>query len=257
MSDEAFIELQEQFIQHPKIRKYFLVLPVILEHLKLDPYEKSLLYHYWASPDAHESVRQTAEITCMSPAEVWRKRQALAERGLLSILDKDGKTVIMPTDVWEANFDWARAGNAMEATAFWEMARGGNIPIIQPRKTKPKPAGDKVVGIREMQSALLFVTGRDKAIAQNWVIVSKTAKELITAGYNPQQVIKAFGPSHDSWWASDWRGKNGDRPQLSHIITLIKQANESMTQRQAGRVENTGVMEVIMPAIYSTPSDPD
>ena len=66
--------------------------------------------------------------------------------------------------------------------------------------------------------------------------IGKTAKQLVTAGYDAGQ-ITAFG----EWFKTvDWRGQRGSPPTLAQVVELIKQSVTPRTGERNNRNDNHG-----------------
>jgi hypothetical protein len=57
--------------------------------------------------------------------------------------------------------------------------------------------------------------------------IGNEAKKLTSAGYRPEQITKSYCGA-TSWWATkDWRGKQGQTPNIATINQTIKEATDS------------------------------
>lgn len=89
---------------------------------------------------------------------------------------------------------------------------------------------------KEIVGILAEVTGIDYHIKSNVGRLAKRGKEILEAGYTPEQVRICFGP-HGWWYKNDWRGKKNQRPRPEDITGLIKQAvEESYLVKREGEV---------------------
>lgn len=70
---------------------------------------------------------------------------------------------------------------------------------------------------QQMVEVLAALTGMDYHIKSNASRLGKTASELVSSGYKPENV-KAFA---QYWRNDDWRGRKGDKPKLSQVTELI------------------------------------
>ena len=68
--------------------------------------------------------------------------------------------------------------------------------------------------------------------------IAKNAKNLLAAGYTPEQVL-----IFPVWWtANDWRGKRGDVPTIGQLLEKIKQ---SLVEDHSGVVIGKEKLDVI------------
>lgn len=103
---------EEQQISDPSdLRKWRIELPNLYDDADLDPYEFRLLAHYKRVGVCTEGTITTGKKTKMSPAQVSIKRQSLADKGFIQLLEvplSDGSKYfsyrIVVVDMWEKNF---------------------------------------------------------------------------------------------------------------------------------------------------------
>ena len=76
----------------------------------------------------------------------------------------------------------------------------------------------------EMLGVLSNVTKLDYKIKRNAGRLAKPSKELLVAGYLPEQVKTFYSPG-DWWYTHDWRGQKGQPPTPEQILETIAQAN--------------------------------
>lgn len=59
--------------------------------------------------------------------------------------------------------------------------------------------------------------------------IGKAAKELLKAGYSPEDLDK-----FSAWWAAeDWRGKKGQAPTIEQVKANIQRVKEQPEQAEA------------------------
>ena len=75
-----------------------------------------------------------------------------------------------------------------------------------------------------MLGVLSDVTKLDYKIKRNAGRLAKPSKELLVAGYLPEQVKTFYSPG-DWWYTHDWRGQKGQPPTPEQILETIAQAN--------------------------------
>jgi DNA-binding MarR family transcriptional regulator len=92
-----------QTINVPSIRKYFHIVPNILDDMGLDVHEHRLITHYLRRGTCTESVRTTAEHCKMSRNTVTAARNRLEEKGLITTTRTSDGITIDVTDIWETN----------------------------------------------------------------------------------------------------------------------------------------------------------
>lgn len=86
----------------------------------------------------------------------------------------------------------------------------------------------------EMEAALIAVCHLDAQIESVAQKVSRTAKNLVLAGYTAQEILGAFM----TWWRTkDWRGRKGDIPTLHEVELTIRQALAG--SRQVGKSQQS------------------
>jgi hypothetical protein len=86
-------------------------------------------------------------------------------------------------------------------------------PSIKPSSVKPLTTAQGWIKI------LSEMTGMDYEIKSNAGQMARTARELGDAGYTPAH-LAAF----NKLWASDWRGRKGQKPTLKQITEKIGEA---------------------------------
>ena len=93
-----------QKISYPSKRKYFTIVLNLWESAGLNPYEFRLLIHYARVGNCYESVRTTARKCSISVGAVGRARDALEERGFITVSRNERRTlVIAVVDKWREN----------------------------------------------------------------------------------------------------------------------------------------------------------
>lgn len=75
-----------------------------------------------------------------------------------------------------------------------------------------------------MMSALATATGMDLKL--NAGALASNSRDLLGAGYQPEDVIKHF-TGEDCFWRRDWRGKNSAKPNIANIRQMIQAATRS------------------------------
>ena len=86
----------------------------------------------------------------------------------------------------------------------------------------------------EMLGVLSDVTKLDYKIKRNAGRLAKPSKELLDAGYLPEQVKKLYGPG-DWWYFYDWRGQKGQPPTPEQVLETIAQAKSGAGTNGNGR----------------------
>lgn len=95
-----------------------------------------------------------------------------------------------------------------------------------PRQAKPaQPENGSLQS--EMMSALATATGMDLKL--NAGSLASNAKDLLTAGYKPADVLAHF-TGEDCFWRHDWRGKNSAKPNIANIRQMIRVAVKTETE---------------------------
>lgn len=93
-------EIHDQ--QNP--RKYFAMIPNIVDDSDLDPFERTLYLHYVRVGTCNESTATTATRTKMSTGKVCEARHTLEEKGWISIgMSRYGTCEIAILDRWTEN----------------------------------------------------------------------------------------------------------------------------------------------------------
>ena len=78
-----------------------------------------------------------------------------------------------------------------------------------------------------------MVTGMDIKIKTNAGRLAKRGKELLAAGYTPEQVEQLYSPG--GWWyREDWRGQKGNPPKPENVGETIKTALDQQPKPRAG-----------------------
>ena len=90
--------------------------------------------------------------------------------------------------------------------------------------SEPQNIEEKVINFQaEMLGVLSEVTKLDYKIKRNAGRLAKPSKELLDAGYLPEQV-KTFYSLGNWWYANDWRGQRGQPPTPEQVLETIAQA---------------------------------
>ena len=93
----------------------------------------------------------------------------------------------------------------------------------------------KVINFQaEMLGVLSDVTKLDYKIKRNAGRLAKPSKELLDAGYLPEQV-KTFYSLGNWWYANDWRGQKGQPPTPEQILETIAQAASGVRANGSGK----------------------
>lgn len=90
-------------------------------------------------------------------------------------------------------------------------------------KKKPtRKQRDTVPGelFKPMVLAIGEVMRWDMKLRSNWQVIDKKAKELILAGYTPENVRTAFGGG-SRWYKDAWQAKGNKPPNLRNIVEYI------------------------------------
>lgn len=263
--EEKLLQQMEQMVRPLRGEPFCGIIPIIVLHLGLNPFQLTLWVHYFLAGAIKESLAETGERTGMSKKKAWETRQELADMGLISLEEADGKLIVAPTDIWPATFDWLYSGTLLSAAEWFKLYRDGQAPTPKRkvRRAESEPA-EKLTGVRAMQSALLEAMGRDKRIGSNWIQVAKPAKELLSAGYTVAQVLAAFGPG--GWWYKTWRGAKGQKPELYHITQNIREAittnlaapnGNGNANKNGNGHSSEGGMSINSSPIFTVPAEPD
>ena len=106
-------ETTDQYIEDVGGRKYFTMLPNLLDDAGLSPYAFRLLVHYYrvcgGNNSCYEGVRTTAKRTCMSVGKVSESRRELEQDGWIKLRAEQFKNRPAPTlvvsiqDRWKEN----------------------------------------------------------------------------------------------------------------------------------------------------------
>lgn len=88
---------------------------------------------------------------------------------------------------------------------------------------------------QRMVGALAVVTGMDVKIKTNAGRLGKRGKELLVAGYMPEQVEQLYSPG--GWWyQNDWRGQKGNFPKPENIGETISIAADQMQEQTEPKI---------------------
>jgi hypothetical protein len=90
---------------------------------------------------------------------------------------------------------------------------------------------------REMVGAIAQVCIMDLKIRRNAGRIARIAKELLKAGYIPEQIVKHYSPG--GWWyLNDWRGKKNQPPTPEQLIDTIQKATKGLATTPNGAYHN-------------------
>lgn len=85
-------------------RKYFAMIPNMVDDSDLDPYERTLYLHYVRVGHCHERTETTAAKTHMSVGQVCEKRKTLADKGWITLeTNSYGVKAVELVDRWAEN----------------------------------------------------------------------------------------------------------------------------------------------------------
>lgn len=90
----------------------------------------------------------------------------------------------------------------------------------------------------EMLGVLSDVTKIDYKIKRNAGRLAKPSKELLDAGYLPEQVKTFYSPG-EWWYTHDWRGQKGQPPTPEQVLETIAQAKDGI-RKNGRRAEPAG-----------------
>jgi DNA-binding transcriptional MocR family regulator len=92
-----------QTINVPSTRKYFFMVPNMIDDMGLDLHEYRLITHYLRRGTCTESIRTTAEHCKMNKDTVTTARNSLEKKGLITTTRTADGIIIDVTDIWEMN----------------------------------------------------------------------------------------------------------------------------------------------------------
>ncbi len=136
---------QQEIVDDASPHKYFSMIPNMVDDSDLDPYERTLYLHYVRVGECWESVRTTAEKCKMSHPTVIEKRNALAEKGWITLSEnKYGTIEVTIVDRWAENVNAYskpsdRAGSHVERSGSHTTNTGSHVepkknPVQKPNK---------------------------------------------------------------------------------------------------------------------------
>jgi len=173
------------------------------------------------------SMEQLINILHKSRATIFGHLKSLRDQGWLQFSTAQAHTMIVqfiddPMDEKESrNLDSINPVNhELNIKSLRESFT--KTPAVQKSGQSRKLDKSTVpVGLlRGMADAILEVTGIDKKL--NFSRAAKEAKDLISAGYSPDQIRKVYGQG-GTWYSKDWRGQKGEVPQIGLIRSTIAQ----------------------------------
>ena len=141
---------EEQVISDPSdLKKYRTELPNLYDDADLDVYEHRLLCHYKRVGECTEGLETTARKCKMSEGKVSEVRQALADKGWITLqrveMDKGRyRFIVRVVDRWIENFakySGLSAGQIASQLKKASPSRGEGIP--SPREASPSPREGK------------------------------------------------------------------------------------------------------------------
>ena len=120
----------------------------------------------------------------------------------------------------------ASLGSEAGLTRGSEAERGGVVrrASLKPsynHHIEPSINNDKekaAIELKSLVNILAQVTRQD--VTLNYGRLSREAKALQGAGYKPFQIEEVYGAG-GAWWTDDWRGKQGQPPQIGVIRSTI------------------------------------
>lgn len=168
-------ETTDQYIEDVGGRKYFTMLPNLLDDVGLSPYAFRLLVHYYrvcgGNSTCYEGVRTTAKRTCMSVGKVSESRRELEQDGWIKLRAEQFENRPAPTlvvsiqDRWKENMEQYENGSpSVKAKAKKKKAKPKATDAEQTIK-------NRTVGIKDAYVELLgygpkWYQGEGKAARQ-------------------------------------------------------------------------------------------
>lgn len=141
---------EEQVIRDPSdLKKYRTELPNLYDDADLDVYEHRLLCHYKRVGECTEGLETTAQKCKMSEGKVSEVRQALADKGWITLqrveMDKGRyRFIVRVVDRWIENFAKYSGFSAKEISS--QLKKASPSPhegIPSPREASPSPREGK------------------------------------------------------------------------------------------------------------------
>lgn len=141
---------EEQVISDPSdLKKYRTELPNLYDDADLDVYEHRLLCHYKRVGECTEGLETTAQKCKMSEGKVSEVRQALADKGWITLqrveMDKGRyRFIVRVVDRWIENFAKYSGFSAKEiASQLKKASPSPHEGIPSPREASPSPREGK------------------------------------------------------------------------------------------------------------------
>ncbi|MBE3144015.1 MAG: helix-turn-helix domain-containing protein [Planctomycetes bacterium] len=247
-------------------RKYFYIIPNLVDDLGLSPFAFRLYCHFKRVAGENgrcwQSTRNLADRCRMSVGAVVNAKKELLEQGFIDIeVTKNPKGgidfhQIKIADIWQRNLEHAQEQvHSMNLTSS-----PGELVLIQkpytsspgeltsspgelkknPLKKNPKKRTDAEKTsasptLFPIAQALSEVTGM--ALEKNRGRLFKEAK-----AFNPgedDQILKDYSPG-GTWYQNDWRGKKGSRPTPGQIRETWGGLSEPQPTNGRAKVKYTG-----------------
>jgi len=165
------------------------------------------------------STTTIAELRGMSRQAVSKHIRTLEERGYLNVQKRYKEDGGQTSNMYQIRFDY----DAPPATP--EVAPPATSEVaLTPQENAPKESNDKPLTPQQLMVGVLAdVTGLDYKIRTNAGRLAKRGKELLEAGYTPEQVETLYSP-RGWWYVEDWRGQKDQKPKPEDILETIKTA---------------------------------
>lgn len=224
---------------------HFAMIPNMVDDMGLSPYAYRLYGHLkrvtGEGGACWQNTQELAKVCGMSTGMISKAKKELMGTTpplivvVLTSHPKEGKFdyhEITILNIWDENK--RRYGSLYEQSVHkvnserspheqhGSLYEPKNNPIKNNHKKKkedtPDGATPRTPTIQQqMVEVLAALTGMDYHIKSNASRLGKTASELVSSGYKPENV-KAFA---QYWRNDDWRGRKGDKPKLSQVTELI------------------------------------
>ena len=188
----------------------------------------------WHRDNFQMSIRKMAELTGLSIASVQAGAKAAEVRGLIQKNVEGQNSTYWTAVISVSNSDTEVYQNLVHPVSNSDTQLGLNKvkyserkeinnepPKSQNGKSKSNTAKKDTIKAEVLNvyvSVLAQVTRMDMGL--NYSRLAREAKALHQAGYTAAQLQAAYGPG-GAWWRDDWRGKQGQAPQLGIIRSTI------------------------------------
>lgn len=83
------------------------------------------------------------------------------------------------------------------------------------------PPAENELAVAESVALMEDAINRATLVVGSFGLVKKTARDLVRAGYSPDDVDLTYNADNGPWRRKDWRGKRGDRPTVPQIPQTI------------------------------------